>query len=575
MKKFRWILLGSVILLSNAISAESFCNDSTNHEKEIAQRIILCESELEKHTSYSIDTIGQWVYLAMLYRKAGDTGKSTTQLKTLLAKANELGAGALFEVHFAQGVNAFYARNFLESLENFKLALADAIAVENLKGIANAYNGLANVAQVFADYDSMSQLLEESLKIYKEIDDSSGVAKVLNNLANAYRYNGENNKALVMYRQAMRYHQQQQSTLKVAHTQMNMSRSMVELKQFDKAMNLLELSISLFTKFGATHRIIEANAIIAQLYLDSGNLSRAKLYLTKNDNLKVQIDSNHFDPGSELVMAKYYLASDQPLLAETLLLRGIDESRKQVNIEQLKHYLMTLTKWLEADKQSVRASQYWQEYADVVEQQMERKQNYFGKLHFLSRPELNRILNKDKATEESTGFSMLTIFSLIGLVVFSFLVFYRLNQTGLVKPEGSHQPGAGKTNDKTNNSVEQPEFSSHPREAENNQTDNRQLLVDLMISSVQLWEQESHQGLIELAEKSKIWKVTNDDGRLRVRAMERYLSIDLLPKNPRWRNVIRTCHFVLANSNEESDPHRALSKNLATYLEGVKRTAMG
>ncbi len=78
------------------------------------------------------------------------------------------------------------------------------------------------------------------------------------------------------------------------------------------------------------------------------------------------------------------------------------------------------------------------------------------------------------------------------------------------------------------------------------QTPHREALVELMVLSLRAFERSTGKTRIELAERSKLWRVTVDDGRLRVRAMERYLSIARLPQVPRWREVIRTAFFVLA-----------------------------
>ena len=71
-------------------------------------------------------------------------------------------------------------------------------------------------------------------------------------------------------------------------------------------------------------------------------------------------------------------------------------------------------------------------------------------------------------------------------------------------------------------------------------------LVDLMLALVETWERSTGSNRIELAERSRIWRVNIDDGRLRTRAMERYLSVSKLPHNPRWCDVMRSAYFVLA-----------------------------
>jgi two-component system sensor histidine kinase ChiS len=73
----------------------------------------------------------------------------------------------------------------------------------------------------------------------------------------------------------------------------------------------------------------------------------------------------------------------------------------------------------------------------------------------------------------------------------------------------------------------------------------RYALVELMLGVVEAWERSTGLRRLEFAEKSRIWRVTIDDGRLRARAMERYLTLAKLPRHPRWREVVRSAYYVL------------------------------
>lgn len=95
----------------------------------------------------------------------------------------------------------------------------------------------------------------------------------------------------------------------------------------------------------------------------------------------------------------------------------------------------------------------------------------------------------------------------------------------------------------------------------------RRSLVNLMVNSLDVWERATGQTRIELAEDSGIWRVTIDEGRLRTRAMDRYLSLAQLPKQPRWREVLRTAYFVLGECAGEDDGQ------LEAGIENVKRDA--
>jgi hypothetical protein len=116
-----------------------------------------------------------------------------------------------------------------------------------------------------------------------------------------------------------------------------------------------------------------------------------------------------------------------------------------------------------------------------------------------------------------------------------------------------------------------PASAANTREAGSDAPDTdqreafRRLLVRLMRTSVEAWERASRKGRVDLAEASGVWRITIDDGRLRVRAMDRYLSLDTLPERPRWREVLRTAYFLLGEV-DIGDVHR---RELEAMVEAV------
>ncbi|HEX7025926.1 MAG TPA: hypothetical protein VF268_01655, partial [Gammaproteobacteria bacterium] len=102
----------------------------------------------------------------------------------------------------------------------------------------------------------------------------------------------------------------------------------------------------------------------------------------------------------------------------------------------------------------------------------------------------------------------------------------------------------------------------------------RENIVDLMILSVQCWEQCAKKNKIELAEESKIWRISVDGGRLRVRSMDRYLCVTKLPKMPRWRDVLKTAYFVLDSVKCDSPIKKKLEKSLDRVLGIVRERSL-
>ncbi|MFQ3247327.1 MAG: two-component system sensor histidine kinase ChiS [Arenicella sp.] len=83
------------------------------------------------------------------------------------------------------------------------------------------------------------------------------------------------------------------------------------------------------------------------------------------------------------------------------------------------------------------------------------------------------------------------------------------------------------------------------------------LVTDCMSFCIAVWQKVTSSNKVEFADQSKIWKVNIDDGRLRTRSLDRYLSVGTVPKNPRLLLVLKSCHFMLSLEGlTRSDRHQ-------------------
>lgn len=102
----------------------------------------------------------------------------------------------------------------------------------------------------------------------------------------------------------------------------------------------------------------------------------------------------------------------------------------------------------------------------------------------------------------------------------------------------------------------------------------RRVLVELMLAVIEAWERSTGQNRIELAERSRIWSINIDDGRLRARAMERYLSLSKLPQNPRWRDVLRSAYYVMGQCQLDPPVRDELQSRVDAVLAYTRRNAL-
>ncbi|MCC7249052.1 MAG: tetratricopeptide repeat protein [Lysobacter sp.] len=102
----------------------------------------------------------------------------------------------------------------------------------------------------------------------------------------------------------------------------------------------------------------------------------------------------------------------------------------------------------------------------------------------------------------------------------------------------------------------------------------RRLLVELMLALIEAWERTTGTNRIEMAERSRIWSINIDDGRLRARAMERYLNLSKLPQNPRWRDVLRTAYYVMGQCPLDPQEREELQRQVDAVLAYTRRNAL-
>jgi signal transduction histidine kinase/DNA-binding NarL/FixJ family response regulator len=98
----------------------------------------------------------------------------------------------------------------------------------------------------------------------------------------------------------------------------------------------------------------------------------------------------------------------------------------------------------------------------------------------------------------------------------------------------------------------------------------RMLIVETMTEAVQIWESITGLTKIDLADQSKLWKSYLDGSTWKTRTLDKYLNIKALPKKPRWRQVVRTVHFILKQC-QLSDEKQDILKQYIDKIEEVVR----
>ena len=95
--------------------------------------------------------------------------------------------------------------------------------------------------------------------------------------------------------------------------------------------------------------------------------------------------------------------------------------------------------------------------------------------------------------------------------------------------------------------------------------DVRDVTVQLVRSSIELWQKYSSKSKVDLAESSRLWRVYVDGSTAKTRTLDKYLSLQTLPKNPRWETVSRTAVYVLEECELNEKDNKSLSQQLSLF----------
>ncbi|MFN4010012.1 MAG: response regulator [Pannonibacter sp.] len=79
----------------------------------------------------------------------------------------------------------------------------------------------------------------------------------------------------------------------------------------------------------------------------------------------------------------------------------------------------------------------------------------------------------------------------------------------------------------------------------------RAQIVTVMGEVLGLWKQLTGKGKVDFAEVSGIWRVSLDKSSLQTRTLDKYLMLETLPVNPRWRDVLRSADFLLEQAGRD------------------------
>jgi predicted ATPase/DNA-binding SARP family transcriptional activator len=173
----------------------------------------------------------------------GSEGRSW--LAAFLDRAGRSGVSAVVwaKALMAQGAITWLQGNDMVASALLNESLTLFRELNDTQGIAQTLEHLASVVRYQGDYRQAITLLEESLALFQKLEDKQGIAAVLSNLAMVSEYQGDYEQATTLLEHSLVLARKQGDTSMVAYSSRNLGMALLERGEHMQATRLFEESL--------------------------------------------------------------------------------------------------------------------------------------------------------------------------------------------------------------------------------------------------------------------------------------------------------------------------------------------
>ena len=582
------IILSVFILHNTLVLADQQPNSCQQSVKTLnhQQAITSCLESLENAKSYdSEDTLFTLLELANLYGKINDYSKSDYYLNEIKNHPNFRAQTKIqYEWNRKFGANYLHQLNYQQAHSYFDAAYQIAKKEDDIEWLAKSTNDLGLINHKLSHYKESLLYYKDSLKYKEQIGNLYYIATTLNNL-------GLINKDINNYEQAIYYYSQaldaflqytqtegfdKRALSKLSHLYEDLAVVYAEMDDHEKQHQYIQKLIETFSEKFSTSDQVRALKNLANSYLKQEQVEEAKLFI--DQALMRNIDNPLYGSEIYLMLSQIAFKQAHTKQSESYLNQALELATIANNPQVLADVYQQQFSLHKATEQSELAIQSLVMHYKYQEQEL--KNQYASDLQLVQeqiekerfqRKFIEKNLLSQQQKMEIQSLTNIILFALLTMTVFGFSTGFlwfkkRKEKQAFLDNIASHKEKLFllETSHKENVSDD----------ADNQLEIFRESLVQVMLDAVSLWEKTTQLNTIELAERSRIWKVSIDSGRLRTRSMDKYLSLQKLPLNPRWKNVVKTCHYILSECDLEPSDRQLLNQRLEGLMDIIKNRSM-
>ena len=599
-----FLLFWSLSNTSLASDTESLsqCQDAIKSRPH-SEALKTCLNSLEaQEGKNSAVTTQLWLELADLYSQQGHYADTDYYLAKIKQSEFFLGDTEIqYRWYRMVGLRLLHQEDYEQAKIQLEQAYTIAQREQNIEWIAKSSNDLGLIHHKLLKYKSALLYYQESLKHKELIGNLYYVGTTLNNLGLLNKDMGDIEQSISYYEQALQtyldYTQIDDFDVRVMSNISHLYEDLAVIYSLngnnEKQNQYIDKIIATYSTKLSNNEKVRALKNLALVHIKQKQSTEARKFI--DEALKfAKDDSNYLD---EIYYIKAYISYLDGDFEQAKLQadNAINHSKPANNLKGLSDIHQLLYTIYEQQDQYQKAFEHLNKHYQYKEQELQMQYqtdlqvfNQQVAKERLERQLVTEQLSNEKQSNRIRSLSNIILGSLIILLALAFLLVFlsyrkRKEKQALLASIKSHKEKLlllesealqdqenANTQGKENNSATEPGADAETCTDEQ----FRQSLVELLIETVNLWEKASQLDRIELAEKSRIWRVSIDEGRLRTRSLDKYLNIQKIPQNPRWRNVVKTSHYVLAECELSQSDRALLEDKLEQVMSLIKARSM-
>lgn len=575
-----------------------------------SEAVLLCKQLLKDDTnSISLNDRSRiYLELSSLANASGQYMEAESLLDKALEENAFLKEDNFYRYNWirTKGAIQFKQEQFENALPFMQegLRIAKKLKVEGILG--TSANDVASTYMELGRYNKAMQFYEQSLAVFTGLDNQYSMAISLAGIGIAHKDLGDYETAVNFLNRSISARtlflsDNENNSFAIAdlnETKLILAQTHVLLGQYILAGSLLEEARQFYQGKDKKSELAAVYAVMSQIATAKKEHSLALSYVQKANEIEVS-NGLHLSLLVQEQLAVALLSNNKRNAALNIALQGLDNAIEQKHFQTQLFFLKWLGDFYVGNGDFQSSQQYFSDYLTIYESfldtkydpavadlkaviEVKQQQQDIAKLELESQLSAYRVNQQRWIIGITLTFSMMLAFACI--VLFRQKVrqkialereinMHRNELIRLAEQDQTEAPSEAVIDAEDDEEADSDDYNTSVK-LQNAKPDQRlyefhQQLVELMCLSCEFWEQSTGLNQIELAERSAIWLVVIDEGRLRTRTMDKYLAIQRLPKKPRWRQVVRTCRYVLIECNLSS-PQRdvlnaALEKTLATH----------